>query len=542
MQPLELRGRVASPGLALGPLVSLAPSGDAPSRRTAGSSAEEAAALQAAVARAIADIGALIAGEQGAAAEMLEFQVAMLSDDALSAPALAAIATGRPADSAWSEALDAEIAGYTSSGDDYFRARASDLRDLRDRVLMSLRPETAADAIPAGSILWAEDLAPTRFLEHDWSQGGGIALSAGSASSHVAMLARARGIPMLVGVAPAGLVGEDCVALLDAEGGRLTLSPGPDAVADYEAAQARASQRASAELAVMQGPAVTRDGTPVEVLINVATPSDVDGLEPSCCDGIGLMRSELLFRDGAPLPGEEEQLSAYRRIIHWAAGRPVTVRTLDIGGDKPIAGLTPKGEANPFLGQRGIRLLLAHQDVLKVQLRALARAAALGPLKVMLPMVTLPEELAAAAALLSAAVEEAKVAGHAAARPPLGIMVEVPAVAIAPEAFPDAAFFSIGSNDLTQYVMAAARDLGSVDHLYRPDHPAVLALIHNTVRAATRMGMPVSVCGDMAGDERYIAALLAIGVRSLSVAPGLLGRVKTTIRSVDLGEAAHGTA
>jgi phosphotransferase system enzyme I (PtsI) len=252
-------------------------------------------------------------------------------------------------------------------------------------------------------------------------------------------------------------------------------------------------------------------------------------LDPSHCDGIGLMRSEFLFRDGKPLPDEETQYRSYRRFLEWAGGKPVTIRTLDIGGDKPISGLTADGERNPFLGLRGVRLTLASKDVFKTQLRALARAALHGKLKVMVPMITVAGELRATGALLDEVVTELADAAIPAKRPPLGIMVEVPAVALAPELLSGAAFFSIGSNDLTQYVMAAARDEISVAGLSDPSHPAVLKLIATVARYGAEHGMEVSLCGDMASDPRFVPALIAAGLRRFSVSPAAIGRVKAAL-------------
>jgi len=241
------------------------------------------------------------------------------------------------------------------------------------------------------------------------------------------------------------------------------------------------------------------------------------------------MRSEFLFRDGAPLPDEETQYRAYRRFLEWAGGKPVTIRTLDIGGDKPIAGLTPEGEANPFLGLRGVRLTLAREEVFRTQLNALLRAAVHGNLKIMLPMVTVPNEIAQSAALLRACQAELSARGVPCAIPPLGIMVEVPAVAVAPALFGAAQFFSIGSNDLTQYVTASSRDDARVAALNDPSHPAVLRLIAGVVLHAQQTGRHVSLCGDMASEPRHLDALLDAGLTSLSVAPARLAAIKAAI-------------
>jgi phosphotransferase system enzyme I (PtsI) len=241
------------------------------------------------------------------------------------------------------------------------------------------------------------------------------------------------------------------------------------------------------------------------------------------------MRSEFLFRDGAALPDEEQQYRAYRKVLEWAGEKPVTIRTLDIGGDKPITGLTVAGESNPFLGLRGIRLTLARPDVFRVQLRALARAAVHGNLLVMLPMVTVPEEISQSAALLDNVIAELNSAGIAYAKPKLGIMAEVPAVAIAPELFKDAAFFSIGSNDLTQYTLAVSRDDARVAALNDPSHPAVLRLIENLVRYGAVNSISISLCGDMASDPKHVSTLLGLGLKSISVAPSMIAEIKRAI-------------
>jgi phosphotransferase system enzyme I (PtsI) len=275
-------------------------------------------------------------------------------------------------------------------------------------------------------------------------------------------------------------------------------------------------------------PAVLANGERVSVLLNVADVAELDELDPEHCDGIGLVRTELLFHRSGGLPNEDEQFAAYRRIVEWAQGRPVTVRTLDAGGDKPIPGYTLQGESNPFLGVRGVRLSLRHPTVLRTQLRALVRAAALGPLKVMVPMVTRPLELDAVRKLLEQAVHALRLEGVPAALPSLGMMVEVPAAAIAVDLF-DADFLSIGSNDLIQYVSACGRDSDELGALQDPLQPAVLRLIRNVVEHGAARGIEVSLCGDMAAEIPCLEALLEAGLRTVSVAPAALARVKAAI-------------
>ena len=517
-------GTGASDGLFIGPVRRLGAA--LAERRGTGDSEAEHATLQDAIALSVTDLVRLMERVEGEAQDILGFQVAMLEDDALSAPALSAIAGGTPAHVAWRAALDGEIAGYEASDDDYFRARAADLRDIRDRVLRHLSGGSSSSST-LGGVLVGEDIAPTTFLEADWSGGGAIALTRGSTTSHVAMLARARGIPMVVGL---GALPDDIVALaVDGGSGCVLADPDVAQRAEFSAALAADALARGLEERFRLRPAARRDGTRIDILINVAGVEELDHIDPASCDGIGLMRSEFLFRDGAPLPDEETQYRAYRRFVEWAGGKPVTIRTLDIGGDKPVRGLTPDGEANPFLGLRGVRLTLAREDVFRTQLRALARAAVHGNLKVMVPMVTVPDEITHSAALFDACVTELRQQGVTSARPPLGIMVEVPAVAVMPELFEAAAFFSIGSNDLTQYVTAASRDDARVAALNDPSHPAVTALIARVARYGREAGIPVSLCGDMASEPKHLAALLDAGLTSLSVAPARLARLKAAI-------------
>lgn len=517
----ERKGIVASDGMFIGPVVLL--DGPRLARIATGETATEEAALTGAMNAAIADITALINKADAEATEILEFQIAMLEDDALCAPAREAIAGGAAADVAWAAALDGEIAGYESAEDEYFRARAADLKDIRDRVLAHLAGQSAS-LHNEGAVLTGDDLAPTRFLETDWTKGGAIVLKRGSSTSHVAMLARARGVPMIVGIGPEAINARE--AIVDAVNGVVIFDPRPEQRAHHKSRNNVHLAERAADSAYALARARRKDGSPVELLINVASVGELEHIDVKGCDGIGLMRSEFLFADGKPLPHEQQQYSAYRRFLAWAGGRPVTIRTLDAGGDKPIRGLTPEGERNPFLGLRGVRLTLTRRDVFRIQLRALARAAVHGRLKVMIPMVTVPEELAETSALLDDCIAELRREGVDCARPPLGIMVEVPAVAITPELFAKADFFSIGSNDLTQYVTAASRDEPAVASLNDPGHPAVIRLIAEVARFGRDKGIAVSLCGDMASEPAHLKTLLDAGLTSLSVAPARLARLK----------------
>lgn len=525
----DLAGRPAAPGLAIGPVVRLA--APAAARRSSDDPMQETDDLFTAIEAAVADLATLAetAGDEGAA--ILEFQVAMLEDETLREPALALIAAGVAADTAWREAVEAQLAEYETAGEEYFQARTADLIDLRDRVLGHLAGTAGEAPPPSGAVLVAEDLTPSRFLATDWTGGGAIALAGGSPTSHVAMLARSRGVPMVVGLGMAVLDG-GTEAIVDGAAGTVWLDPSPAARTEFRRRQAAAEAAQRAAEATVGRPAVTRDGVPVAVLINLADPAELDRIDPAICDGVGLVRTEFLFNGGG-LPDEARQVAAYSRIVAWAQGRPVTIRTLDAGGDKPIPGLTVDGESNPFLGTRGIRLSLARPGPFRIQLRALARAAMHGPLKIMIPMVTVPAEMDAVRRMLDEAVAELAASGIPARRPPLGMMVEVPAAALAVDRFA-ADFLSIGSNDLTQYVTAAARDTGAVADLADPGNPAVLRLIAEVAAAGARRGIEVSLCGDMAGDPAFVPALLQAGLRSLSVAPAAIARTKAAIAAADL--------
>jgi phosphotransferase system enzyme I (PtsI) len=536
--PRVFEGIAVSGGVALGPLYLLR--GPAEAAREAGAPAQEAAAFRAALAAAGRDIQALIDAGDALAADILEFQLALLEDDDVTAPVLEAIAAGVAADLAWTRKMNAEIAEYRAGGDDLLAARGEDLSDLRGRVLRHLsggdRPHSEA---PAGAILVAEDLTPSAFLDIDWSRLGGAVTAGGSPTSHVAILARARGVSLVVGTRlaleslPAG-----GFAILDAPAGRLTVNPDASARARAEqAAAAEATQRRAVE-AVLLRPACTADGRAIRVLANIDSPKLLDSLTPEACDGIGLTRTEFLF-DGGHQPDEDEQLAFYRRLLDWAAGRPVTIRTLDAGGDKPLPGVTIDGESNPFLGLRGLRLSFARPALFRCQLRALARAATQGSLKVMLPMVTAPGELALARAMLEEEIETLRRAGVACARPPLGIMVEVPAAALMAADF-DADFYSIGSNDLIQYTAASARDNPAVAALADPESPAVLELIRRVVAAGAARGVEVSLCGEMASSPALVARLLDCGLTVLSCAPAQIGPVKLAIADYG-GQAGNGS-
>ncbi|MCG8508732.1 MAG: phosphoenolpyruvate--protein phosphotransferase [Rhodospirillales bacterium] len=532
MNPEETRfhGTCASRGIALGRVVR--DCGPSSVERTIGNQSAEAETLRLAVRQSLAELADLASGLDEMAAEILEVQMAFLEDEELIDPVLERIADGEAADAAWHAIMDEQVRDYEQSDNDYFRARATDLGDLRDRVLRAMAPASKPGSNePAGGGLFfiGDELTPSRFLEIDWKRYTGAALSGGSVASHVSMLARARGVPLVVGLdAELASIEDGAEAILDARDGDLILNPSATTRDKYAGIAEEAARVAAEEARYLGKPAVTANGKSVTVYVNIDDPSIVEAIDPAHCDGIGLARTEFLFQGGQSLPDEESQYAAYAKLVRWAAGKPVTLRTLDAGGDKPITGLTPEGETNPFLGLRGLRLSLTRPDVFRIQLRAIARAAALGPVKAMCPMVTAPDEMIRARDLLRSVIAELKAEGADFGEPQLGMMVEVPAAALNAADF-EADFYSIGSNDLIQYVTASARDTASVSALHDATNPAVLELIGRTVAAGIETGREVSLCGEMASDPDLLGVLLGLGLDAVSVAPASLARCKAAL-------------
>jgi phosphoenolpyruvate-protein phosphotransferase (PTS system enzyme I) len=527
------RGEPASPGLAMGALVRLA-AHTQPVAETVESAGAEKLRLEAAIGQAKGELSVLIAANDAMGADILEFQRELLDDVALAEAAFTAIAGGSGAVAAWRTALGEQISVYESADDDYFRARAGDLADLRDRVIAALTGanDGAREELPEGAILLADDLTPSRFLAMDWQRLGGAALTAGSRASHVAMLARARGVPLLTGLQgePVGLAEE---AVLDAQDGVLVVSPNAGTRALYAKRVAAAQEQHRRAQAALEQPAVTPAGQRIEVMVNVDDPGAVADEILAASDGVGLLRTEFLFIGRPRLPTEDEQHAAYVRILDRLGGKPVVIRTLDVGGDKPLPGINMAAETNPFLGLRGIRLCLDKPELFRPQVRALLRAGVNRALRVMLPMIATADELTETRQVFDSCLAELRAQGIPAELPPLGIMVETPAAAIAIDLL-DAAFYSIGSNDLTQYVMAAARDSGGrVAALNDPGHPAVIRLIQHVVAHGQANARPVSLCGDMASDPALLKRLLATGLKRLSVAPAALGRIQLAISEAD---------
>lgn len=541
-----LRGRPASPGVVLGPLVRLPKvyvDFIAPTVEHRGGNlvlheqidpVEERARLEAALEHARQELANLAASADAMGAEILEFQLALLDDPALIEEALVKLSDGVSAGTAWQYTLHRQILAYDDAEDEYFRARAGDLKDVDLRVRRALggTADRSAPMLP-GAIVVDEDITPSSFLSLDWSILGGVALERGSASSHVAMLARARGVPMAVNL---GEVPERGEGALDGEAGLLVVRPDPATRETYARRLDERRRSHAEESALLTRPAVTAAGERIEVMLNIDDPSAVSDALLDAADGVGLFRTEFLYLGKSALPGEFDQFTAYITLLDRLRGKPCIIRTLDVGGDKALPGVSLPAESNPFLGLRGLRLCLDQPELFRPQVRALLRAAVFGPLKVMLPMVATADEVREAREIFAACLAELLAEQAEAKMPPLGIMVETPAAAVAIDLIP-ADFYSIGSNDLTQYVMAASRDAGGrVAALNDPLHPAVLRLIGQVVRHGEATSVPVSLCGDMASDPAGVTALLGLGLRCLSVAPAALGRVKLAVAGFGAGD------
>lgn len=438
----------------------------------------------------------------------------------------------------------AEIGGsFTAMGDAYLAARIEDIRVVGARLIRNLTktPYAAFQHLPEGTVIIAEELTPADTALMDPRRIAGFATVLGGAESHTAIMARALGLPAVIGVA--GLLGQiepgDTV-VIDGGAGVVTVNPAPETVGRYTERREAIEHEQRRLVRLRRLPAVTRDGAEIVLEANLELPRELDQALAAGAAGLGLVRTEFLYMNREDLPDEEEQSQAYITLVRGMDGRPVTIRTLDVGGDKLAAPLTEAMEsegANPALGLRAIRLSLKERRLLDVQLAAMLRAGAYGPVRILLPMISSVHEVRRVREALVQVVRRLKRRGVKIADPlpPLGIMIEVPGAALAADALAaEADFFAIGTNDLIQYTLAIDRGDEQVAYLYNPLHPAVLRLIQFAVEAALRARKPVSLCGEMAGDVRYTALLLGLGIRNLSMAPANIGRVKQRIRALDM--------
>jgi phosphocarrier protein FPr len=534
----------ASPGIGVGPKVSLPDVGPDPVSTPPASVAVETERLHAALDAARGELTATrdhVASAAGAhEAEIFDAHLLLLDDDELVGAAVEVVAGDLvAAEHAWSVVVDALAARFDELTDPYLKARAEDVRAVGRQVLGHLSGVVGPTNTPLAGILVTADLTPTQAAQLDPGRVLGIVTAAGSPVSHGAILARALGIPAVVGVGQDVLaVPDGTTVLVDGAEGVVVIDPGADVVEEYRAKADGQRRHANKLLEAAGRPAITTDGVAIEVMANIASRDDADDALRSGADGVGLLRTEFLFLDRPQPPGEEEQLAVYLSIAEALGGRRLTVRTLDIGGDKPVPYLPGANEANPFLGRRGLRLSLRHPDLFKQQLRALIRAGLQHPISVLFPMVTTIDELRAARAMLiDAAAEVGCGAGELPADLEVGAMAEVPSFALhARAAVGLVDFISIGTNDLTQYTLAAERGNADVAALADSLDPAVLHLISEVARSATAR-VRVAACGELAADPSAAVLLVGLGLRELSMTPRAIPAVKDAIRSMSVSQA-----
>ena len=525
----------ASPGIAIGPArhLSSAPL-EVTDARTDDPAADQRALDRAlgAVRREITAVRDRTARESTAAeAAIFDAHLLLLDDDDIVGAARSAIAAGIAAAPAWATAVERVESAFESVDDEYLRARGADVRAVGDQVLRRLLGTEQALVSDVG-ILVASDLTPAEAALLDKSVVLGAVLASGSPTAHSAILARSRGIATIVGAGDAVLdIPEGTLIAMDGATGELEVDPAPDLVAvmtDRADSERVARSRA---LAAASGHAVTRNDVRIDVGANVGSAAETVAAIAQGADLIGLVRTEFLFLDRQSPPDVDEQIATYRAIASAADGRRITLRTLDVGGDKPLRYLPQAVEINPFLGVRGIRLALSHPELLRDQLTAIVAVAHESPVSVMFPMVATLAELRSARAALDAAIAAA--GGREPDGLQVGVMVEVPSLALKAGAIaPYVDFFSIGTNDLTQYTMAAERGNAAVAELSDPLDPGVLRLINDVCEAAAERVLVV-VCGELAGDPLAVDLLVAMGVRELSVAGPSVPMIKEAVRRAD---------
>jgi phosphoenolpyruvate-protein phosphotransferase (PTS system enzyme I) len=409
------------------------------------------------------------------------------------------------------------------------------------RVQAGLARESSREerklASRVGEILVSDTVAPSELIPLAEHGVLGVVLSSGSQVSHSAILARSLHLPMIVAAHEAlSSIQDDDLILIDGEHGEVVVHPASQDLARYRAWQRDSAQKGKRLALLRNADTRTRDGVPIALHANAESVEDVAQARALGATGIGLYRTEFLFLQRRELPGEEEQFRAYRDLVLGMGGLPVTIRTLDLGADKAdSSGLVLDDEENPALGVRGVRLSLRHPQLMTTQLRAILRASAYGPVRILVPMITVAEEMIGVRRMLNECARDLRSSGHEIAENfELGAMIEVPAAAIAlPGMIRTLDFIAIGTNDLVQYTLAVDRNNDHLANLYDPLHPAVLKRLAQTIATAQRAKRRVTLCGEMAGDRRYTALLLALGLSDFSMHPGVLLEIRETINNLD---------
>ncbi|RVD54530.1 phosphoenolpyruvate--protein phosphotransferase [Mesorhizobium sp. M2D.F.Ca.ET.185.01.1.1] len=536
----KLQGVAASEGVAIGPAFAHFPAAiEGPGRRLQADQIDgeverfraAVAQVQARMDRTLAEDN-LSAGDRGIVAALRD----IAADDSLTGEVERLISEGDDAVSAVIGAASTIAADFSAVDDHYLNARADDVHAVGRQICLVLlgQDELSLETIPQGAILIADDIGAWDLARAPLKRIGGVVCGHGGATSHIAIIARSHGIPAVLGLG--GKVNDLRSAkevAIDGNAGHVIADPDGTARADFtRRVEAAAQERAG--LKVFKGVTPTRaDGTVIEVAANIGSLEEIEAAQEAGAMGVGLFRTELLFMRHMHLPSEDMQAETYSALAKAFAPHPVIVRTLDIGGDKPIAGIEFPDEENPFLGWRGIRMCLDRPDIFKRQLRALLRAAVHGNIKVMLPMVSEIAEVTRTRALVDECEAELRAEGVEHASFDLGVMIETPAaVLISPALAKEVAFFSIGTNDLTQYIMAADRLNPTVAKLNDVTNPAVMAAIELTAKAGVAAGIMVGMCGEAAGRPDLIPAFIKMGLTELSMSPASIQRAKKTIAAM----------
>lgn len=467
-------------------------------------------------------------------AEILNGQIMMIQDPFMTSQMQDFIAGGQCAEAAVDAVCNMYIEMFSSVEDDLTRQRATDIRDMRARLLGILLGQTEVDLsdLPPETVLVARDFTPSMTANMQKEHIVGILSETGSKTSHSAILARSLELPAVMSVENiCTLLENGDTVIVDGTRGEAVVCPAQGILEAYASKREQLRTEKQALRAFAGKKTATADGKQLAVYANIGKPDDVSAVLQNDGEGVGLFRTEFLFMDRAALPSEEEQLAAYRAVSEPMQGKEVIIRTLDVGGDKDIPYLHMEKEENPFLGHRAVRYCLDNPDTYKVQLRALLRASAYGNIKIMLPLVTTVSEVRRVRELLESAKAELRKENIAFnEKIPVGVMIETPAAAMTADVLAkEADFFSIGTNDLTQYTMAVDRGNSKVSALYSHYNPAVLRLIRQTADAANRAGIPVGMCGEAAGDKSFIPLLIAFGIQEFSVTPSAVLPTRKTV-------------
>lgn len=543
---MKWQGKGVSEGLAMAQIHLFTPKLPEISRQPAADAGAEVAKLEATLAAAEEELRGLYEtakekmGEQEA--EIFDAHLTILGDEySVREPIIQRIREQKQnAAAAITDQFDELAQMFRSLGDELMAERAADAEDLKQQLLRICLGCGRQDlsVLPGDVIVLAEELTPSDTVRMDTAHVKGIATRLGGATAHSAIIARTLGIPAAAGIdgwQTEALNGH--MAILDGADGTLTVDPTDEETACYQSRKAQADCEAQALEAFRTSPSQTKDGAALEICANIGTPQEAQRAMEYGADGVGLFRSEFLFMDRDALPTEEEQFGAYRMATQTMAGKPLIIRTLDVGGDKKLPTLELPHEDNPFLGFRAIRMTLSHPEIFRPQLRAILRAAAYGDVRVMFPMIGSMDQLREAKALLREQEQTLQAEGVPTGPVKVGMMVEIPAAAVLAEEFAkEVDFFSIGTNDLTQYTLAVERGNAAVAHLYAPEHPAVLRLIAMTAQAAAERHIPCGMCGEAAGDPKLAPAFVGMGVNELSMSPRRVPAVRKLLSGLTMDE------